>query len=113
MLKGRTLLRHLAPLTVIESLFLPTPDASAAMPVHPLQQSLIIRLEADAAPVFGADLSRRATIYYAVTAADIATTTTQALSRAGSAMGAARTWRAIFTGFAASPVTRLRFVPAG
>ena len=81
MLKGRTLLRHLVPLTVIASLFLPTPNASAAMPVHPLQQSLIIRLEADAAPVFGADLSRRA--IRAVTAADIATTTTQALSRAG------------------------------
>src|SRR5262245_60821556 len=34
--------------------------------------------------------------------------TTQALSRAGSAMGAARTWRAIFTGFAGPPVTRSR-----
>src|SRR5262245_31638533 len=31
-----------------------------------------------------------------------------ALSRAGSAMGAARTWRAIFTGFAGPPVTRSR-----
>jgi len=34
--------------------------------------------------------------------------TTQTLSRAGSAMDAARTWRAIFTGFAGPPVTRSR-----